>query len=89
MEQKENIEIRETFSVANSTAENEKNYLDLLVSIEASEGQLSLLIGVCDDINYREEIIARYEAELAPDIRAYRVTLPRGEPSFKSSPLLN
>ncbi|NES24394.1 MAG: tetratricopeptide repeat protein, partial [Symploca sp. SIO3E6] len=79
------MEIKETLSVTNSTAENEDNYIDLLVSIEANEGQLSLLIGVCDDSNYREEIIARYEAELAPKIPAYRVTLPRGEPSLRAA----
>ncbi|NEP56639.1 MAG: tetratricopeptide repeat protein [Symploca sp. SIO2G7] len=79
------MEIRETFPVTNSNAENEENYLDLLVSIEASEGQLSLLIGVCDDINYRKEIIARYEAELAPGIPTYQATLPRGEPSLRAA----
>ncbi|NER22476.1 MAG: tetratricopeptide repeat protein [Symploca sp. SIO1B1] len=79
------MEIRETFPVTNSTADNQDNYLDLLVSIEANEGQLSLLIGVCDDINYRKEIIARYEAEIAPKIPTYQVTLPRGEPSLRAA----
>jgi hypothetical protein len=30
-------------------------------------------------------IIAQYEAELQPNFRTYRVTLPRGEPSLKSA----
>jgi len=69
----------------NPDTENEKNYLDLLVSIEADDKQLNLLIGVCDDSNYREEIISRYEAELDPEIRPYRVTLARGEPSLRAA----
>ncbi len=67
------------------TIQNEDSYEDLLVSIEASEGILSLLIGVCDDNDFRERIIARYEAELQPDVRPYRVTLARGEPSLSAA----
>jgi hypothetical protein len=67
------------------TIQNEDSYEDLLVSIEASEGRLSLLIGVCDDNEFRERIIARYEAELQPDVRPYRVTLARGEPSLSAA----
>ena len=67
------------------TIQNENSYEDLLVSIEASEGRLSLLIGVCDDNEFRERIIARYEAELQPDVRPYRVTLARGEPSLSAA----
>ena len=67
------------------TIQNENSYEDLLVSIEASEGILSLLIGVCDDNDFRERIIARYEAELQPDVRPYRVTLARGEPSLSAA----
>jgi hypothetical protein len=65
--------------------QNQENYDDLLVSIEASHEKLSLLISVCDDSNLRDQIIARYETELAPEIRPYRVTLARGEPSLRSA----
>src|SRR5919199_545529 len=65
--------------------QNEDSYEDLLVSIEASEGMLSLLIGVCDDSEFRERIIERYAAELQPTIRSYRVTLARGEPSLRAA----
>ena len=65
--------------------QNEDSYEDLLVSIEASEGMLSLLIAVCDDSEFRERIIERYAAELQPNIRPYRVTLARGEPSLKAA----
>ncbi|MGV0024698.1 tetratricopeptide repeat protein [Phormidesmis priestleyi] len=64
-------------------AENLEAFEDLLVSIEASQGVLSLLIAVCDSGQFRDELIARYEAELQPDIRCYQVSLIRGEPSLK------
>ncbi len=64
-------------------AENLEAYEDLLVTIEASEGVLSLLIAVCDNIQFREELIDRLQAELQPEIRCYRLSLIRGEPSLK------
>jgi tetratricopeptide (TPR) repeat protein len=67
---------------------NEKNqdaFDDLIVSIEAGVGRLSLLIATCEDSNFRDEIIARYESELEPNFRSYNVTLPRGEPSLKTA----
>jgi tetratricopeptide (TPR) repeat protein len=67
------------------TDQNADSYDDLLVSIEASEGMLSLLIAVCDDGNFREQIIQKYETELEPEIRAYRVILARGEPSLRAA----
>ena len=69
----------------NPTDLNEDNYDDLIVSIEASVGKLSLLIAVCDDINFRNQIIDRYETELQPEIRPYRVTLDRKEPSLRAA----
>jgi tetratricopeptide (TPR) repeat protein len=65
--------------------QNQDNYDDLLVSIEAGKDILNLLIAVCDDTNCRDRLIAQYEAELAPDIRCYRVELARGEPSLRSA----
>jgi tetratricopeptide (TPR) repeat protein len=64
---------------------NQESYEDLLVAIEANQGRLALLIAVCDDSNFRDEIIARYETELAPEIRPYRVELAKSEPSLKSA----
>jgi tetratricopeptide (TPR) repeat protein len=69
----------------NSTDLNEDNYDDLIVSIEASVGKLSLLIAVCDDINFRNQIIDRYETELKSETRPYRVTLDRKEPSLRAA----
>ncbi|MBD2255270.1 tetratricopeptide repeat protein [Nostoc parmelioides] len=66
-------------------AENRDAYDDLMVSIEAKAHRLNLLIAVCDDASFRDEIIGQYEAELQPEIRCYRVTLARGEPSLRSA----
>jgi len=69
--------------VAALDAENLEAYEDLLITIEASEGVFSLLIAVCDNGQFRDELITRLEAELQPDIRCYRLSLIRGEPSLK------
>ncbi|BCL35313.1 tetratricopeptide repeat protein [Nostoc sp. MS1] len=65
--------------------ENRDAYDDLIVSIEAKAHRLNLLIAVCDDASYRDEIIAQYEAELEPEIPCYRVKLARGEPSLTAA----
>ncbi len=65
--------------------ENQDAYDDLIVSIEAQKRGLNLLIAVCDDASFRDEIIAQYEAELQPAFRPYRVTLARQEPSLKAA----
>ncbi|BAY16258.1 hypothetical protein NIES21_20830 [Anabaenopsis circularis NIES-21] len=66
-------------------AENQDIYDDLIVSIEAKANRLNLLIAVCDDASFRDEIIAKYEAELQLEIRCFRVTLARGEPSLRAA----
>ncbi|MBD2297543.1 tetratricopeptide repeat protein [Nostoc sp. FACHB-190] len=66
-------------------AKNRDVYDDLIVSIEAKAHQLNLLIAVCDDASFRDEIIAQYESELQREIRPYRVTLARGEPSLRAA----
>ena len=67
----------------NLTPENDRNYQELVVSIEASNGILSLLIAVCDDLPLRERIINEYERELQPQFRPYRLKLARDEPSLR------
>src|SRR5919199_79009 len=71
--------------MSNLNSQNQDNYEDLLVSIEAGKDILNLLIGVCDDSDCRDRLIADYEAQLEPDIRRYRVELARGEPSLRSA----
>ncbi|NEP61701.1 MAG: tetratricopeptide repeat protein, partial [Symploca sp. SIO2G7] len=64
---------------------NEDSYARLVTIIEASKGILSLLIASCDDRNFRDSIIRRYEAELSPQIPGYRVQLNYEEPSLLSA----
>ncbi|MBD2624907.1 tetratricopeptide repeat protein [Trichormus variabilis] len=70
---------------ADDDKQNLDAYDDLIVSIQAKEHDLSLLIAVGDDLNFREQIISQYETELQPDFRPYRVTLARGEPSLRAA----
>ncbi|MGD2183538.1 tetratricopeptide repeat protein [Lusitaniella coriacea] len=65
--------------------EIDKAYDDLIVTIEAKGRSLSLLVAVCDDLPYRESIIADYERELQPSFRSYRVTLDPNEPSLRAA----
>jgi hypothetical protein len=64
---------------------NEDAYDSLIVSIEASEGMMSLLIAVCDDMSFRDRIIARYESELASDFQSYQLRVPKNDPNLKRS----
>ncbi|MBD2201348.1 tetratricopeptide repeat protein [Calothrix sp. FACHB-1219] len=65
--------------------ENQDAYDDLIVSIESEKRGLNLLIAVCDDAIFRDDIIDKYEAELQQNFRPYRVMLARQEPSLKSA----
>ncbi|NEQ31296.1 MAG: tetratricopeptide repeat protein [Leptolyngbya sp. SIO4C5] len=65
--------------------QNQDAYDDLVIAIEASDQKLSLLLAVCDDSQLRNEIIDRYEAELKPDVRPYRLTLSLEDPSLKAA----
>ena len=65
--------------------ENQEEYEELLVSIEAGTRTLNLLIAVCDHNAYRNQLITQYEQELASDIRSYRITLDQEEPSLKAA----
>jgi tetratricopeptide (TPR) repeat protein len=65
--------------------ENELAYEDLIVSIEASERNLNLLICVCDNIQFRAEVIDRYTKELESSIPCYSITLEREEPSLRAA----
>ncbi len=64
---------------------NRNNYDDLIVSIEASYRTLNILIAVCDNSEYRDKIIQKYETELSPNIPCYRVELAKGEPSLRAA----
>lgn len=64
-------------------AENQRNYLKLIVALEASQGILNLLIGVCDDSNLREKIIRQYETELEQEFLSYRIQVRPQDPSLR------
>ncbi|MDB9521957.1 tetratricopeptide repeat protein [Dolichospermum circinale CS-1225] len=64
---------------------NEQTYLSLLVSLEAGVGMLQIFIAVCDADRQRENIIANYEQDLAPNYNIYRVYLDSQEPSLKQA----
>jgi hypothetical protein len=65
--------------------DNEDSYDHLIVTIEASQGVLSLLIACCDDRPFRDSIIRRYERELTPAIPHYRAQLSYEKPSLRSA----
>ncbi|KAB8333922.1 tetratricopeptide repeat protein [Scytonema tolypothrichoides VB-61278] len=65
-------------------AENQRNYLKLIVALEASQGILNLLIAVCDDRNLRETLIKEYETELKQqDFLTYRIRVRNQDPSLR------
>ena len=80
-----NEEVGDDEDLLDNEGGNQDAYDDLIVSIEAQNQGLNLLIAVCDDANFRDEIISKYEAELQPNFRAYRVILARQEPSLKAA----
>jgi tetratricopeptide (TPR) repeat protein len=58
-------------------------YDSLIVAVESGLGELNLLLAVCDDVNFRNEIINRYETELKQEgIEPYRNQLNSRNPSL-------
>ncbi|MCC5643872.1 tetratricopeptide repeat protein [Nostoc sp. CHAB 5824] len=69
----------------NTDKKNQDAFDDLIVSIEAGAGKFNLLIGVCDNADFRDKIIDRYETELKPHFCTYTVTLYEQEPNLKAA----
>jgi tetratricopeptide (TPR) repeat protein len=68
------------------TAQNQRNFRRLVVSLKASCDRLNLLLAIGDNWRYRDELIADYEAELtAAGVQCHRVTVNRSQPSLKDS----
>ncbi|GCA95526.1 tetratricopeptide repeat protein [Microcystis aeruginosa] len=65
--------------------QNEREYEGLIVSLEANQERLNILICVCDQEKLREEIIDRYSKELEPVIPCYRIDLDQKEPSLRAA----
>jgi tetratricopeptide (TPR) repeat protein len=68
------------------SAANQRNLRRLVLSVQASLHKLNLLIAICDNPLYRDELIRTYEAELtAKGIACYQIQLDRQQPSLKQS----
>ncbi|GCL49587.1 G-protein-signaling modulator 2 [Microcystis aeruginosa NIES-3804] len=65
--------------------QNEREYEGLIVSLEANQERLNILICVCDQEKLRKDIIDRYSQELEPVIPCYRIDLDQKEPSLRAA----
>ncbi|MGC1308880.1 MAG: hypothetical protein WA885_16760 [Phormidesmis sp.] len=65
------------------SVENEAALEDLLTGIEANGSRLGIFIAVCDEPQVKAAVIERYEQELEPKFRHYRLTLNKEEPNLK------
>jgi tetratricopeptide (TPR) repeat protein len=73
-------------AVDDKAIQNQRNLRRLVMSIQASYGKLNLLIAICDNRQYRDELIRNYETELiAKGVRCDRVRIDRSQPSLKQS----
>jgi tetratricopeptide (TPR) repeat protein len=62
---------------------NRDSYDGLIVSVEAGQGDLNLLLAVCDDKYYRDRLTHDYEKEFKKmGIRPYRLTINPQDPSL-------
>ncbi len=67
-------------------AANQRNLRRLVLSAQASWHKLNLLIAICDNPQFRDQLIRTYEAELIPKgIACYQVQLNHQQPSLKQS----
>ncbi|PZV08807.1 MAG: hypothetical protein DCF32_03965 [Leptolyngbya sp.] len=67
-------------------AQNHYQLRRLVWSIQSSYGRLNLLMAICDNWRYRDEIVDSYEAELREKgTRCDRICLDLSQPSLKRS----
>ncbi len=72
--------------LADVSPENQRNLRKLVRAVRASCGKLNLLVALCDNPTYREQIISGYEAELrAAGMLCDRIQLDPRQPSLKQS----
>ncbi len=65
---------------------NQRSLRRLVLSVQAGLHKLNLLIAICDNPLYRDELIRAYEAELnANGIACYQAQLNHQQPSLKQS----
>jgi hypothetical protein len=66
--------------------DNHRNLRRLVLSIQASIGKLNLLIAICDNRYYRQQVVQDYETELkAKGISCYQVSLSNEQVSLKQA----
>ncbi|MFM7439404.1 MAG: hypothetical protein ACKO2V_12495, partial [Snowella sp.] len=67
----------------NTAQLNRDSYDGLIVSVEVGQGDLNLLLAVCDDKYYRDRLTKNYEKELKKmGIRPYRLSINPQDPSL-------
>ena len=65
---------------------NQHSLRRLVLSVQAGLHKLNLLLAICDNPFYRDDLIRSYEAELTQNgIACYQVSLDRQQPSLKQS----
>jgi tetratricopeptide (TPR) repeat protein len=70
----------------NQSTQNHHHLRRLVMALKASYGRLNLLIAICDNWHYRDQLIRTYEGELqAENVECDRLTLDRQDPSLKHS----
>jgi tetratricopeptide (TPR) repeat protein len=63
---------------------NHRNLRRLVISIKASFGKLDLLMAICDNWKYRDELIRKYEEELTKqDVKCRRLKIDNSHLSMK------
>lgn len=68
--------------VSSGILDNQLNYEQLLLALQASQGILNLFVAVCDRPDIRNYIISRCELDVAPRLKLYRVELDMSEPDL-------
>jgi tetratricopeptide (TPR) repeat protein len=66
--------------------QNQRNLIRLRLAISSSFGQLNLLIAVCDNLDYRNELIQAYETKLTEEgFVCHQRKLDKSQPSLKDA----
>ncbi len=82
----ENSENAPSDSSPSREQQNQRNLIRLRLAISSSFGQLNLLIAVCDNLNYRNELIQAYETKLIEQgVVCHQVKLDKAQPSLKDA----
>ncbi|UBF25366.1 tetratricopeptide repeat protein [Kovacikia minuta CCNUW1] len=67
-------------------ADNRRNLRRLVLALQASLNQLNLLIGICDNLGLRDELIQAYETEFSTQgVACYRLELTREQISLRQA----